>query len=519
MKTAKSDRAKRLDKSLFEAGQQCRKRLHLDFQKPATESSDEQRRARSAAGQQLLQLARNAFPRGVEVGGSSLSEAAARTRELLAMDASAAIFGATFQTDELEMQTDIVLRQVDGELILYEVKTGTKVRSRYISDLALQVLAIEANGYKVRATHILHIQHNYAHTEGQELLPQQLFKNVDVTERVRRILPHVTEQLRSFHKQLHDASVLDLPTGTYCNNPFPCPRISACAQQGPKFSLQKLPELTPTLEAAFHEEGLIDLATIDPLRAGLTARQKLALRCVREGALIVEPFVREELRNIKYPLHYLVLANATETLPRFSGQRPWRQLPYAWALASTHENGQVTSVSFAFADKADPRNEFLTSLTAQLVGGGTILCWSTEALVSLRALIDDLPMEKARVRALLKRSRIDMMKLFESGVFHPELLGHHDFATTLQVLLAKQLPQALAIRSEADAFAAMQKSWQPRIRDATKEKLAADLKAWVEWQADGLRELHQKFSELLPKSPDPLLAPPAKSRKRLPPVA
>ena len=518
LKTTAPAQSRRLDKPLFEAGQQCLKRLFLDFRQPVEEEPSEQRRALSAAGQQLLALARKAFPRGAEVTATSIHEAAAQTRELLAAASASVVFGAVFQSPDLEVRTDIILRQKDGQLDLFEVKSGTKVNARYLADIAMQVLAIEGAGFQVRAVHVLHVNHRYTHKEGEDYPPQQLFKNADVTERVRRTMPRIADQVRAFRQQVRDDSALGLPTGSFCTNPFPCPHLAECTLSEKAFPLRKLPELTQALEAKLHEEGIDDLADMQLDRQGLTFRQRQTLRCVQEQKLVVEPFVREELRQVDYPLHFLAICGITEALPRFSGQRPWRLLPYAWAVETVYENGRVERSSFAFADKTDPRAEFAATLHKQLGDQGTILCWSTDALESLRSLIEDLPTEKPAVRALLGMPRFDIMRLFESGVFHPELLGETSLLASAQALANMKPASDLSIRSDETVFAALQKAWTPRVRAATKEKIAAELKAWVEWQAAAIAQLHIRFAELAPKQPEAPASKPAKPRKQLPPT-
>ena len=112
-----------------------------------------------------------------------------------------------------------------------------------------------------------------------------------------------------------------------------------------------------------------------------------------------------------------------------------------------------------------------------------------------------------------------MMKLFESGVFHPRLLGSNNLIDTAAVLLGEQVPADLEIRSSEAVFAALQKAWTPRVRAATKEKIASELKRWVEWQASMVAALHRRFSELAPRpatapqGPARMVAP----RKPLPP--
>jgi len=512
--------AVRFGKSLYEAGQQCLKRLYLDHHSPVEEPPSDSRRAMSEAGQRLLQLARSAFPRGVEVGGKTVAQSATRTEELLANEASVVLFGAVFVAEGCEVATDILVRQKDGQLDLYEVKSGTKVKSRYLADLALQVLTIERAGHKVRAAFVLHLDKKYKHPGGDDYVAAKLLRSADVTERVRRLVPRVAETVRSYVQQLRDDSVLQLPTGSFCTQPFPCPHLPACSAQEPEFPLRKLPDLTPSFENHMHEEGTVDLLQIDPKLPGLTFRQRRSLQSLHAKTLHVEKFVCEELLQVEAPLHFLSLIGITEALPRFEGQKPWQPTPYAWAAETVFDSGRIERTSFAHADKGDPRPEFVRSL-ANLLQGGMIVCWCSDSLASIRLLLDSLPAEKQAVRAILARSHLDMRRLLESGLYHPRLLADRSLATIAEVVIGDIEFATLAIRDSDAAFAALQKASAPRVRQATKEKLAADLKAWAEWEARTLRVVYR---QLAGQGAEPEQGParvaagkPAAPRKQLPP--
>lgn len=471
----------------------------------------------SDVGRELVRLARSAFPRGIEVAGESIEDQVANTAELLRNPGTAVVFGAAFATERMVVQTDIVLRGPDGRLDVFEVKSGTKVKPRYVSDLALQVHTIEASGFAVRAAIVLHVNHRYQHVEGADPKPQQLFKNSDVTVRLRRAIPAVEEQVLTFQRQLADDSVLHLPTGTFCTQPFVCPHLASCAQAEPEFPLRELPDLTRKQEADMHLEGIADLEQIDPKRPGLTFRQRRMLAAVQQRTPIVEPFVRDELRQVDHPLHFLAVVDHLEALPRFEGQRPWRRLPYAFATITLHESGRIERTSFAHADRTDPRGDFVRQLAVPLEAGGMILCWGQELLASVRATLEDHPVDKHAIRTVLARPHLDMKRLFESGVFHPGMHGKECLEDVVEVLLGDRSSRELPIRCDEGVFSALQKAWTPRVRSATKEKIAGDLRAHAEWQAQALHDLYLRYAEVAQRAA-PAAERPARPRKQLPPT-
>jgi hypothetical protein len=84
----------KLSKSKFVAGRQCLKRLYLQAHEPdaAAEAIIEQ-------GREVGMLARQLFPRGVEVRNEGLDKAIRTTRELTANREVPAIFEGTFEHD------------------------------------------------------------------------------------------------------------------------------------------------------------------------------------------------------------------------------------------------------------------------------------------------------------------------------------------------------------------------------------------------------------------------------------
>lgn len=510
-----------LGKALFEAGLQCPKRLYLDAHEPgAAADLSENRRVLAEAGRRLAEIAGSAFGKTTRIEGKTPEESDKATRDLLGLENSmAVVLGATFVHDGMVALCDILLRQKDGKVDLFEVKSGTSLKPRYIFDLALQVHVIEAAGFRVRAAHVLHINSRYAHAGGEEYPAHSLFKSIDVTERVRARVTKAANRMKTLRTLVQDESALQLPMGTYCTVPFPCPHMGRCAKEAPPMPLRLLPELSRTQENLLHQEGIDDLQTIDPLRSGLSFRQRRTLQCVQKNEPIAEPFLREELRNLQWPLHFLAVHSTTEVLPAYAGQHPWRQVPYAYALTTLHETGRVERHAFVHSERSDPRELFAAHLAKGLAPGGSLILWGDTRLTALRAMLEDLPESKAPVRAVLGRPLFDLSKLFEVGLFHPQLLHDRSLPAMARVLLGDTKGTELAIHDADELLAATHKMIAPRIRSATREKLAADILARLQWQTETMLELYRKhLAEEKPAVKAPATKPASTMgpRKKLP---
>jgi hypothetical protein len=506
-KSAKPKPPKNLDKHLFEAGLQCHKRLWLDYHEPSTEPASASRQEMSRVGDEMRQLARTAFPKGAVVAHEDVAKAAAQTEELLANN-TPVLFDATFLADGLEARCDILVvhhnKETDEKLVdLFEIKSGTKVKHRYVNDLALQAIVIEQCGLKLKSAYLLHINPKYTHFEGEDYPPMQLLRSADVTAKVQKQVPNVARRLKQLRLAINNDSVLELPMGTFCRSPFPCPHMARCAKDAPALPLHQLPELSRQQEIEMHKEGIEEMTSVDGAREGLTFRQRRTLACMQQQERIVEPFVAEELEACELPLHFVAIASITEPLPRFHQQRPWQPTPYAWAAKTIHEDGRIESTSWAHVDRSDPRTMFVKTLAHHIEVGGTLLCWRSDAIRELRSMLDSVPDAKTNVRSLLGFEHLDLMQLLEAGVFDPKLLSYSDFRSVVAALLGDNSGDDLQALDTNYRYEALQKARTPRIRAATRDKIAAEIQAALAWQAARLSDLFAMFAPEANKVPQP----------------
>ncbi|HEB52095.1 MAG TPA: DUF2779 domain-containing protein, partial [bacterium] len=318
---------------------------------------------------------------------------------------------------------------------------------------------------------------------------------------VQKQQPNVARRLQQLRIARDNDSVLELPMGTFCRNPFPCPYVARCRREAPPLPLLRLPDLSRAQEIELHKEGIEDLSELQPDREGLTFRQRRTLACIQQRQRLVEPFVREELRETERPLHFLSIALVTDALPQFDLQRPWQRTPYAWAVRTIHANGREEIASFAQLDREDPRPEFVRSLADHLEVGGTIICWDDEPIREMRTLLDSIPGEKASVRTLLAQEYVDMMKLFEAGVFDPGLDDYKRLAEVVAALLDDRSGRDISALDPDHRFEMLSRARAPRVRSSTREKLAEELLTALDWQAAQLVRLFETFAETELRTP------------------
>jgi hypothetical protein len=155
-------RPRPITKELFASGLQCAKRLFLDFHEGgAAEPTSPRRQALAEVGVQMTELARAAFPRSELADPTDFGAAIEQTANLLRKSPNVAVFDAAFAVEDLATRTDIVIADGKGNVDIYEVKAGTRVKNRHVRDLAFQVQLIELSGFNVRQVWVLHLDKDY----------------------------------------------------------------------------------------------------------------------------------------------------------------------------------------------------------------------------------------------------------------------------------------------------------------------------------------------------------------------
>lgn len=444
-------------------------------------------------GTKLVELASQAFPTGTTIEEEDIAKAAKATETILKAGKPAVIFDGAFRGGDVEVRADIILTAPDGELDLFEIKAGTSVKPRHIADVALQIHAIEASGWKVHNAAILHLNPRYKHDGSKNFPVQQLFKNVDITARVRRQLPRLSESIPDFQKSLEDESALDTPTGTWCKSPLPCPFLNSCIKEGPKHPLIDLPQLAKEQESTLHELEIDDIEHIEIEMPGLTPLQRRAIRSVKEGKHVVEDMVADELQDVDFPLHFVHIQWFLEVLPRFKLSRPWQKIPVLWSIHVLSEEGELEHHQFTFEGAEDPREECVSKLANSLTEEGTLIVFSGHVEERLRGMLEDFPDLKAKLRSLMNMPLLDLGQLIRHGVSHPSFKDSFDLSAIYSSLTDKNCFKGLKIQDDDAADHAFRRIFNSRTHGPTRKKLIAELANYTQCQSEAMLEIYRKL--------------------------
>lgn len=404
-------------------------------------------------------FARTLFPRGVEVDCSrGLADAIRTTRDLLANPEIPAIFEAVFEHQNVLVQVDILQRRRDGRWRLVEVKSTTDVEDHHIEDVAIQHRVVSRSGVDVASVCLAHVNRNYVF-DGEKIDVQRFFKIRNLTRRVEKMQPKLTFQLRSEFTVLAMQQAPDIAPGRHCTDPVTCEFYDHCNPPRSNDHIGYLPRLHASAAEELEEMGVESILDI-PDDFDLSEKQRIACTSVQTGKPWFSAELRSELETLKYPLYFADFESVNPAIPRFSGMRPFDQLPFQWSVhVQRRPEAEPEHYEFLATDKNDPRREFITSLCDALGEDGSIVVYAAFESQRLSELAMWLPEFAERIKNIQHRLW-DLLPVVRNHVYHPAFAGSYSLKAVLPALVPEMSYDGMAVANGQEAGLA----WQSLVR-------------------------------------------------------
>ena len=452
------------------AGAQCLKRLYFQVHQPelaaepgaASEAIMEQ-------GREVGLLARQMFPGGIEVDGTGgLEQAIRATRELVANREVPAIFEGTFENGGVLVRVDVLHRRRDGRWRLVEVKSTASLKEEHLDDVGIQSRVVSRSGLDLASSCLIHVNRNYVF-EGGFIDVRRFFRIRNLTRRVERLQPKLTFQLRSAFTVLNMSKPPDLPTGPHCTDPVTCEFYDRCNPPRPDDHIGYLPRIHASAVEELEDMGIASIRNI-PDDFALSEIQRRAATSVQTSTPWFAPELATELGRLKHPLYFMDFETVNPAIPRFSGMRPYDQIPFQWSVHVQKEPGaEVEHHEYLATDTNDPRHEFITSLCSALGKSGSIAVYNQQfESQRLSELAAWMPEFAGRIKKIQRRLW-DLLPVVRNHVYHPAFAGSFSLKAVLPALVPDMTYEGMEVANGQDAGLA----WESLIR-ATGDQAERD---------------------------------------------
>jgi predicted RecB family nuclease len=458
-----------ISKSKYMAGVQCLKRLYWQVHEPELgRVPDAAAVAIIEQGREVGKLARLLFAGGVEVRSGDPEQAIRITRELIANPEVSAIFEAAFENGGVFVRVDILNRRRDGRWRLIEVKSTADLKEQHLDDVAIQYRVVSRSGLDLASACLAHVNRNYVCTGG-DIDVWRFFRIKSLTQRVERLLPKLTFQLRSELRVLAMPNPPDIPVGPHCTNPITCEFFDRCNSPLPNDHIGYLPRLHASAAEELEEMGVESILDI-PDDFHLSERQRIACTSVQTGEPWFSAELGKELESLKYPLYFADFESVNPAIPRFSGMRPFDQLPIQWSVhVQRQPDAELEHYEFLATNSGDPRRDFINSLCDALGETGSIVVYAAFESQRLSELAAWLPEFAERIKTIQGRLW-DLLPVVRNHVYHPAFAGSYSLKAVLPALVPEMSYDGMAVANGQDAGLAWESLVRGRLDQSERER-------------------------------------------------
>jgi CRISPR/Cas system-associated exonuclease Cas4 (RecB family) len=362
------------------------------------------------------------------------------------LEINKSVYDMSFVTDGFYAKPDILKKLEDNSWHLFEVKSGSRYKSKYTNDISFNMMVLSKLSITVSKTSALYLSSDY-HI-GMD--PSNLFTELDCCEKVEI---KVQEFLSTADKASKDLESEIMPPPflkRYCKN---CPIFDVCIGKDVKKHIFDLPRLS-----IFQMDQLIAMGadTIDkvPDDFELTERQKIVKNCVLTNTRYISDDLKTDLENIKQPFYYLDFESVTTIMPLYPNISPHTQILTQFSLDKADDSGNILKHYEYIADQTrDCRKDIAEKLIAYLDKEGSIIAYANAERIIISKLALLFPELSEKLNKIIERI-VDLELIIRKNYYDINFHGRTSIKKILPVLIPDMSYDSLDIGEGGDASAA-----------------------------------------------------------------
>lgn len=422
---------------------------------------------REKEGEKVDALAKMLFKGGVEL--KEFNEEGWNATKKLIDEKTGVLFQPTIVAENgLSCRADILTYDAKAKAWeIREVKSSTSVRPEDIQDIAFQRICFEEAGIPVTNTYLIHINNEYV--KDGPIDPQLFFKTVDVTEKVNEALVETRQEIKIAREHLtHDvwphARIIES-----CTNPKSCAYL--------KHYTQGIDD-HQTLAKSLSVKYVIELLKRDIIfLESLDAKYVNELGYAPEEKYIDHEAIREELKQLEYPLYFLDYETYSSPIPKFDGTKPWQQIPFQYSLHIKKSKGaELEHKEFIATEDKNPILDLASQLEKDIGKDGSIVVWNMAFEATRNKEIVKLYPEFTALAESVNGRMFDLMVIFRKKLYKQhKFYRSYSIKNILPVLVPELSYKDLAIQEGGTASISWPNLIDEKIVPAVKDELKKDM--------------------------------------------
>jgi len=299
-------------------------------------------------------------------------------------------------------------------------------KDEHIPDAAAQLHVLNETGIDVRTVEIMHLNPEFRHPDQGELLV-----STDVTSPARALLPTIAPEIARQLAML-SGPVPDVKIGAHCADPRECPFVERCWPQNAEH-IKKLYNVGYKRAVEYMDAGVHSVWDIPPKKKLPPAAQR-QLRSMKENALIVEPGLRDTLKNFDVRMGFLDFETINRAVPVWPGMKPWEQAAAQFSYHESDGTGAYRHSEYLADGSKDCRPELARLMIEATRGAERVATYSAFEKTRIRGLQDTVPELRDELKSL-EEKLIDLLPVVRDHVYHPDFRGSFSIKAVLNPLV------------------------------------------------------------------------------------
>ena len=383
---------------------------------------------------------------------------------------------------------------------LNEVKSSTKVKDEYITDLAFQMHVFRSAGINVQQANLIHVNSDYV--RNGDIDPSQFLITEDVTDQVLQTLDQVVSQIPAVHKTLNSFARPEVVMFQQCKNTknhTECPQIHSCWSELPEAPIQLLPRLSKKKFDSYLEEGIQSIDQIELTDKRLTKTQRPIVEAFQSDGPVIDLLqIKTFLDSIDstQPISFIDFETFSSAIP-LDKARPFQDHPIQFSSAVLSTNGAVTRGDYISNELVDVSHEFSEKLLDSVADTGTVLSWYAPFEKKIIGLLAENAPSLSDELLALKDRVVDLAIPFSKGSYvDKRFKGSFSLKKVLPVLAPDLSYEELTVNNGSQVgsqWLEMVQSTDPKV----KYKIMSDLQTYCSLDTTAMIRIYQELQSLM----------------------
>tara|TARA_Y100001935_G_C17270258_1_gene491503 strand:- start:80 stop:1558 length:1479 start_codon:yes stop_codon:yes gene_type:complete len=386
-------------------------------------------------GYEVEEYAKRLFPNGVEVSRNS---GISKTKVLLNKTYEV-LFQPSFKTNSGALAIIDVLKKVDDDTYhLYEVKSSTSVKTdkihNHIKDVCFQKFVLSECGIDVSASHIIHLNKDFI--KNGDIDHNELLVIEDVTDEVDEIYSLVVNEINSALNYINELSIIEDQCSCVMrtrNNH--CDNFDFFNKIIPDYNIYQLRNIREKKLNELLEFDIVDFLDLNnPIDFKLSNYQKTQYLSFVENKPIIEfDNIKEQLDNLKFPLHFFDYETYSSAVPKVNGIGPHAKLTFQVSIHTLTMEGSLTHYEY-LCDNMDLSPDLVKGMKGFTGLIGTFISWHASFEIGRNNDMINLMPQFKDYLSYINNNMFDLEVIFKNNYIDYKFRGYSSLKVVLPLM-------------------------------------------------------------------------------------